>query len=302
VLQKGSDVFGRRLFFEFPVKRAMRSFESCPSSRYPHRWNPVIRLAIALSLVPGMALCGGCGSSVRSPLVIFLDGAGHYTAGGSVKTGLREAGYKGAFETYVWSSFLLWGADHFVAARSSHKAQALADHITRARRVCPKGRIHVMGLSAGTALVVSALERLPEDVEVDTVVLFESSVSAERNLLPALRHVRGRLYATCSRGDVILAALPVNADGGSGPPAGRTGFRVPHGLTPAQRAAYAKVVNIPWKPNYVAFGWNGGHVPSTSSEFVRCVIAPRVLSPEPFPLDRPLGSAAAESDTDRDEG
>jgi pimeloyl-ACP methyl ester carboxylesterase len=268
----------------------------------PHRWNPFIRLAIALSLVPGGALCGGCGSSVRSPLVIFLDGAGHYTAGGSVQSGLRAAGYKGAFETYLWSSFLLWGADHFVAARSERKAHALADHITRARRAHPKGKIHVMGLSAGTALVVSALERLPEEIEVDTVVLFASSVSAERNLSPALRHVRGRLYATCSRGDVILAALPVNADGGSGPPAGRTGFRVPHGLTPAQRAAYAKVVNIPWSPGYVAYGWNGGHVPSTSSDFVRCVIAPRVLSSEPFPLDRPLGSEVAEPQTGREEG
>lgn len=267
----------------------MCSFESYPSSPHPHRRNPVLRLAIAALLAPAVALSGGCGSTVRSPLVIFLDGAGHYTAGGSVKSGLREAGYKGAFETFVWSSFLLWGADHFVAARSSLKAEALADRITRARRAHPKGRIHVMGLSAGTALVVSALERLPEDVEVDTVVLFASSVSAERNLIPALRHVRGRLYATCSRHDLILATLPVNADGGSGPPAGRSGFRMPHGLMPSQRAPYAKVVNLPWSPEYVAYGWQGGHVASTSSDFVRCVIAPRILSSQPFPLDRPLG-------------
>jgi hypothetical protein len=146
----------------------------CDSSWRPglsHRSNPLLRLAIALSLVPGTALCGGCGSSVRSPLVIFLDGAGHYTAGGSVKSGLREAGYKGAFETFVWSSFLLWGADHFLVARSGHKAHALADRITRARRAHPKGRIYVMGLSAGTALVVGALERLPEGIEVNNVVL-----------------------------------------------------------------------------------------------------------------------------------
>jgi hypothetical protein len=100
---------------------------------------------------------------------------------------------------------------------------------------------------------------------------------------------------------VILAALPVNADGGSGPPAGRTGFRLPRGLAATQRAAYAKVVNIPWKPSYVAFGWNGGHVPSTSSEFVRSVIAPRMFSAEPFPLDRPLGAEPAEAETDREE-
>jgi hypothetical protein len=58
------------------------------------------------------------------------------------------------------------------------------------------------------------------------------------------------------------------------------------------RLEYNKVVNLNWKPAYVAFGWDGGHVSATNAEFVRAVIAPRIMSPEPFPLDRPLLNAS----------
>jgi pimeloyl-ACP methyl ester carboxylesterase len=221
-------------------------------------------------------------------MVIFLDGAGHFTAGGNVKKGLRLAGYDGQFKTYVWTSFLGWGADHLLVAGSSLKAKGLADRIEQFRREHPDGDIHVMGLSAGTAVVLNALERLPEGTEVDTVVLFSSSVHANRDLTPALQHVRRALYATCSRYDLILGSLVITADGATGSPAGRTGFRIPPGVPKEKRVAYAKLVNLSWTPNYVAYGWNGGHVAATKAEFVKHVIAPRVMTPDLFPLDRPL--------------
>ncbi len=235
-----------------------------------------------------LAFASGCRPSSLSPLVIFLDGAGHFTAGRSVRQGLEGGGFIGSFETFSWSSFLGPGADHLVVARSQGKARQLADRICRARREFPQGKIYVMGLSAGTALVLSALENLPGDVSVEGVVLFSPSVSAERKLTPALRHVAGRLYATCSQHDMILANLAVNADGGSGPPAGCRGFVLPLHLTNEDQLQYAKVVNIQWQPSYLGHGWYGGHVDVTSSRFVRQVIAPRILSDEPYPLDRPL--------------
>lgn len=241
----------------------------------------------------------GCHSSVRSPKVFFLDGAGHFGAGFTVRRGLEKAGYIGAFETFQWSSWLGPGADHLVVARSKGKATQLADRITEARKDFPDGKIYVMGLSAGTALVLTALENLPVDVYVDGVVLFSPSVSANRNLVPALQHVRGPLYATCSPHDGILSALPVNADDGTGPPAGLEGFTLPHGLSEEFRDEYRKVVNLPWRPAYVGFGWRGGHVQPTTSSFVANVIAPRILGEGAYPLDIPLAATATAGRTHR---
>jgi pimeloyl-ACP methyl ester carboxylesterase len=232
----------------------------------------------------------GCQSGNPTPRVVFLDGAGHFGAGYSVRTGLEQAGFVGSFETFSWSSWLGPGADHLVVARSKGKAQQLADRIADLRRDFPKGKIHLMGLSAGTALILSALEDLPKDTCVDSVFLFSPSVSASRNLAPALRHVSGRLYATCSPHDGILSAIAVNADGGSGPPAGIQGFALPTKLTREDLRQYVKVVNVPWRPSYTGFGWHGGHVQVTGRRFVQHVVAPRAFSEEPYPLDQPLVS------------
>lgn len=252
------------------------------------RLNKWAARGIEAALLLLVACTIGCQPTSRSPKVIFLDGAGHFGANHSVRWGLERAGYIGAFETFSWSSWLGPGADHLVVARSKGKASQLADRIIEARRAYPKGKIYVMGLSAGTALIISALERLPENMWVDGVVLFSSSASAQRNLSRALKRVRGRFYATCSQRDGILASLAVNADGGSGPPAGLRGFVLPMKLSRKEMAEYGKVVNIPWKSSYVRFGWRGGHVKATTRGFVQGVIAPRIFSTETFPLDRPL--------------
>ena len=232
----------------------------------------LIACMLALAIVGG-----GCASRDPSQRIIFLDGASHCGCGWSVSRGMRAAGFQGEFRGFVWTSFLLWGADHLVAARSPAKADRLARQIIVFRHMHPDGYLALMGLSAGSAVILAALERLPDDVQVDYVVLFQPSVSASRDLGPALRHVKEALYATCSGQDAILAALPVNADGQPGPPAGRTGFRVPLGLTESQRQPYRKVVNVPWRPTYRRYGWGGGHTASTKPRFVQHVLAPRVL-------------------------
>ncbi|MHC4235300.1 MAG: hypothetical protein ACYSUQ_09315 [Planctomycetota bacterium] len=239
------------------------------------------------SALAGMA-AAGCGSGLSTPRVVYLEGAGWAGSAGSVRSGLRAARYNGAFETFTWTSVLGAPADHLLAARSRIKAKRLARRIEKIRRHNPEGKIYVMGLSAGTALIVKALEELPDGVEVDHVVLFSSSMSARYNLVEALEHVRGRLYATCSGEDMILASLAVNADGMTGQAAGQNGFVLPEGLSSKHKRSYAKVVNLPWRAAYAGFGWNGGHVRATTARFVRGVIAPRILPERPFPLDRPM--------------
>lgn len=253
--------------------------------------------ACFVGLILIIAGSGGCAQKVRGPVIFYLDGAGWYVSAGSVETGLHKAGYKGSFQTFSWSAYLGPAHDHLINANSPLIARGLARRIEKARAANPCAPIHVIGLSAGTSLILLALEKLEDDVMVDNVVLFSSSVSSERNLTQAMRHVRRNLYATTSPYDSILNTLPFNADGKGGPPAGRRGFRLPTGASRETLSAYQRVVNLPWQPTYLGFGWNGSHTSVTGSDFVASVIAPRILKPEPFPLDRPIAAIYGHSST-----
>jgi len=83
----------------------------------------------------------------------------------------------------------------------------------------------------------------------------------------------------------MLAVAP-SAGLEHGRPAGQVGFELPSDLTGEKQRLYHKVINLPWRPGYVAYGWDGGHTSVTASEFIRVVIAPRILDDEPHPLDR----------------
>ncbi len=240
-------------------------------------------------------LLGGCAQPKRGPVVIYLEGAGWYTSGGGVQAGLKDAGYTGEFSRFTWTSFLGPAHDHFVNARSRIIARRLASRIEAQRRKEPDAPIHLMGLSAGTSLILLALPMLPDDVMVDNVVLFSPSVSSEHNLTQAMKHVKRNLYATSSPYDGILAGLPVNADGKGGAPAGRYGFKLPPGAGEKTLMAYSRVINLPWKPSYLGYHWNGSHTTVTNRSFVKHVIAPRIFTDEHYPLDRSILDRAASS-------
>lgn len=241
----------------------------------------------------GLALlccgCAGSPSASNKPLTIFLDGAGWAGSDRGVRHGLREAGFSGEVEVFRWTSLLGPAPDHFLSARNKAKGRELARLIVERRRQRPTAPLHVMGLSAGTAVLVFGLEQLPPGVHVDHVVLFAPSISADYDLSKAMEHVRGHLYATSSPYDRILAGMRLNADGETGRPAGLHGLRIPSQV--ARYDHYARVVNLPWRPAYADVGWSGDHTGATGRRFVREVIGPRILSKEPQPLNRPLAPA-----------
>jgi len=240
---------------------------------------------IILSAVAA-ALLGGCAAQSTCPRVIYLDGAGWYGGDRSVRSGLRKAGFAGTVERFEWSSLLGPLPDHVTAGANHPKVAELADRITQLRRARPDCKIVLIGLSAGTGIIVNALERLPTDVTVDHVVLLSPSVSDGHNLSEALKHIDGRLYATSSPHDALLAAAS-SAGMERGRPAGRKGFKIPRDLDINALNQYRKLVHLPWRPAYVAYGWDGRHVSVTNSDFIRVVIAPRIMEDQPYPLDRP---------------
>ncbi len=241
--------------------------------------------AILLAMLAAGA--AGCAQDLSGPRVIFLDGAGWYSGDGPVRAGLRRAGFHGPVDRFNWSSLLGPLHDHVTAGRDHPKAAELAQRITKIRQADAESRLVLIGLSAGTSIIVSALEKLPEGAAVDHVVLLSPSLSARHDLSEALRHVRGRFYATCSPHDALLAAAP-SAGLERGRPAGQVGFQLPNNPTAAKLELYRKVINLPWEPGYAVYGWDGGHTSTTSADFISVVIAPRVLEDLPHPLDRPM--------------
>lgn len=233
------------------------------------------------------ALMYGCASDVTTPRVIFLDGAGWYSGDGPVRAGLRQAGFVGPVERYGWSSGLGPLHDHLVVGPSHPRTRSLARRITQLRQADPNGKIILMSLSAGSGIVVHALEQLPPDIAVDHVVVLSPSICSRHDLTQALRHVKGRLYVTTSMQDHILAAAG-SAGMEGGPPAGQKGFVLPDYGNAETKRLYQKVIHLPWRPGYSAYGWDGGHVSVTRSDFIRVVIAPRIMEDLPHPLDRPM--------------
>ena len=255
--------------------------------RTPHPAS-VTRVAGACALL-SLLLGSGCSTIEEGPRVIFCDGAGWSGSHRPVSAGLRAAGFRGRVESFAWSTLLGPGADHYLVARKKSKGEELAARIVEIRKAHPDASLHLMGLSAGTAVVVFALEQLPDGVRVDNVVLFSASLSERHDLATAMQHVRGRLYATCSMRDRILSGVGVTADGLSGRPAGLGGLRIPDRMRSDD--GYARVVNLHWRPAYAGFGWTGTHTGVADKRFVQHVIAPRLLDPLPHPLDRPLASS-----------
>lgn len=244
----------------------------------------------------GASVLGGCQQPRVSPAerdmrtgrayVYYLDGA---SGGGKlvnwsrgVREGLLDAGYDGWGEMFRWQTGLGLVADQTASVDYKRgKARELAAKIAAFQREHPNTPVTLIGLSAGTAIAVFALEELPPGVRVENVVLLSGSLSANYNLTNALAHVDGKLFVFTSQHDAILKLLlPL---GGTADRAntvatiGVEGVQMPPGVTDATRALYAqKVVQVPWIDEFASYGNRGGHTDSVKREFVRYFVAPLV--------------------------
>ena len=254
---------------------------------------------------------GGCATTLpdraermERGYVYYLDGAGGGSIltnwSGGVRRGLREAGYDGAGEMFRWETGLGVVADQVASeAYKRQKAAELASKIEAYQREHPRAKIALVGLSAGTAVAIFALEALPENVQVDTVVLLSGSLSAHHDLTRALQRLRDRLYIFTSARDTVLQGLvPLvgTADRVRGDAAtvGVDGAQLPAGASDATRRLYEeRVVEIPWNEEFIAYGHRGGHTDSVKGPFVRYFVAPFIA---------PIDPAKAQPSTRRERG
>ena len=245
-----------------------------------------------LVLVACASVTGGCGAyraeadrfvnltdgrGYDRGLVVCLGGAGGVTgAAGRIARGLLDGGVQGAFEEFQWSSgFVL--ADQADVTANRHKAAALAGRLARYMDEHPDCPVHLVGVSAGTGLVVWAAEDLPADRRVENVFLVASSLSSRYDLGPALKKVSGQLCSYYSGSDLVLGLLvPLTGavDQQSGLAGGLRGFQPPTGADASARSLYARrLVQVGWTSADAAYGHIGDHLGGTQPAFVRQYLA-----------------------------
>jgi len=252
-----------------------------------------MRYAVLLMVAAAVATTG-CGRLGRDPadcfvpdpdsdryargLVLCLSGAGGMMGEtGRIHQGLRRCGLPMAIEEFDWSTGLVL-IDQLAYDANRRKARALARRVEAYQDAHPGRPVHLVGVSAGTGLVVWALEDLAPERRVDSGCLIASSLWHRYDLTEALEKVRGRVCCVCSPQDGVLGCLvPVfgTVDRINGLSGGLHGFEPPAEADAHTRGVYeAKLVHVAWERGDEAFGHDGGHLGATSVRYVANRIGP----------------------------
>jgi len=218
-------------------------------------------------------------------LVVVLSGAGGMMGEcDRLRDGLAAGGVDRALEVYEWSvgGVLL---DQASVEANHHKAALLARRIETYLHEYSGRPVHLVGVSAGTGLVVWAIEALTGDDKITGGVLISSSLDTQYDLTRALERVTDRLYAFTSVADTVLSlgvSVAGTVDRGGGLAGGLFGFSPPDNAPEATRALYReRFTQIAWWPGDVILGHIGDHLGATNPTFVRARIAPLVLGRRP---------------------
>lgn len=249
--------------------------------------------ALLSVLFPLLLLSAGCAPKQQTPTaapatpplpayVLHLPGVGGLMGiDRSMTRGLEEGGFDDAeVEIYDWTNGDRGFGALVAYERNQDEAQFVADKIEARYRADPRARIYLIGHSGGAGVAVWALERLPEDVQVESLLMLAPALSPQYDLSPALRHVRTRAHAFTSTGDGIVLGAGTRMFGTIDrvkiDAAGRIGFATPD--APADPEQYDKLVAWPYDPDWMRYGNVGDHIGAMTRSFAREVLAPLLIN------------------------
>jgi pimeloyl-ACP methyl ester carboxylesterase len=221
--------------------------------------------------------------------LIHLPGiAGERTLDREFVRGLRDGGYAGTLDIYDWTERDPGLSALLARERNQKQAGLVSDRIKRLLTAHPKLKIRLVGHSGGSGIAVWALERLPEEMQVESVVLIAPALSQRYDLSKALAHVRGKVFAFTSEYDsIVLGAgtmLFGTIDGVKEEASGLRGFSVP---ADADKKQYEKLVTMSYNAGWMNWGNIGDHIGPMLRPFARVVISPILQDREP-PATQPL--------------
>jgi hypothetical protein len=236
-------------------------------------------------------------------ITFYLDGAGNYGFGKeTVPLGLADGGYEGHLQHFIWTTYLGAVVDQISVSHNRREGRQLAEKIQTFLDDHPGGEVNLIGLSAGSGVVVFALETLDPRFHVQNVIMLSSSLSADYDLTAALRRVDGGIYFFWSPDDPILRGVvpilgTVDRSGQRSAPAGTWGARMPFGASKSTRELYSKKVqNIRWYPEPLIGPLKLRHAGSISRSSIRDLVAPILVYRSRFargPETRPQPTAHA---------
>ena len=250
----------------------------------------------AMTVLAVAGAASGCqmyGAAEPFGKTFYVGGASNIDVLGSgVPDGLRQAGYRGDVQNFIWTISFNPLIDQLVTINARARAGLLAREIERYHDRYPGNDINVIALSAGTGVAVWAVEDL-KDTRIDNLVLLGSSLSHDYDVLQAIRNIKGKIYVYYSSDDQVLEAVRIvgTIDGKRGVDSvGQVGLKKPAG-------AEDRIINTAWSRKYLRFGWAGGHTDCTNTRFIQHVVAPLILpGPEP---DQIIARAPAPRGTDQ---
>lgn len=231
------------------------------------------------------ALIAGCKSSRSRPsheqlqhgYTIVLPGIeGRSFMNANVAKGLQQADSQRAVEVHDWTTghiglflYHLRGED-----RNQAEASRLARKIVDYQNRYPGRPVYLVGHSGGAGMALRCARMLPEDRQIDGIVLLAAAVSRDYDLRPALAKTRRGIWNYHSKGDFVLLAAGTSIfgtnDGVHAPSAGAYGFRLPQD---ASADDYARLHQIPFHPEMITTGNLSGHAGPTTTAFARKYIA-----------------------------
>jgi pimeloyl-ACP methyl ester carboxylesterase len=216
------------------------------------------------------------------PNVVFVaDGAGNYQmASKMLRSAVGETGAPLDVETFVWShGYKKVLPDQVDFAHARMQGEHLADAVLALCKQHPDARIHLVGHSAGSMVVLSAAEHLPADA-VASIVLLGPSVSCEYDIRPALRCARCGLEVHYSSRDWLYLGLCTGlvgcADRRRCGASGRCGFSLLV-ESPDDEQLLERLHQHAWQPDDRQLGNHGGHYGAYQVEYLKARVLPVLL-------------------------
>ncbi|GIW81971.1 MAG: hypothetical protein KatS3mg105_3778 [Gemmatales bacterium] len=219
-------------------------------------------------------------STATRSIVYVVDGAGNFQGTSqNLRAAVRAENAPVCVRTVEWQHGVYHIlVDHVDNFRFRRAGKELAERVMQTRaEVGPDVPIHIVGQSAGCAVVLEAMKALPCQM-VDRVFLLAPTVCADYDLRPALPCAR-QVDVYYSPEDTFILGVLTNMFGTSdrcwlSPPAGRVGFRIPD--DPAAAADYCNLRQHCWHPEMKKVGYAGGHFGVNQASFLRTYVLPEL--------------------------
>lgn len=235
-----------------------------------------MKVGITLIMLSILIGCGARAPISAGPDVVFVvpgvsGDSGRYN--GLVRALSQQD--DASVEVVAWGAPAVFFFMNFSDKSIHDRAESeLAKRIDDWHSANPVARMDLIGHSAGCGVILGALPRVQQSVQINDVVLLAPSVSPTYDLEPALARVEGTMHFFASDRDTLFLKWRTGTFGTydrvKTPAAGNLGFV----LTSLPEGYRARLVQHRYDPSWKSFGNDGGHFGTLSQSFVQEVLIP----------------------------